>query len=230
MKTNAVNETISKFEKEVSRLNVINGTERWLNELQKEQVDLLNDKIKHWATYAGKLNEDMADAFRESEKRAIKAIKEAQKGLTEPLEPIMTTMEDYIVAMDARVSHMKVLGVDVLQAALKAFDALYPTEPRPKELPELCGWLIAAEIQLSEWRCSAGQAGADQALKFVLSWYEELDLDALQTLRIGSTTLSDEEKIQKRQARAYEIAQYAAVHKFILDPTDSDVPEEEDQN
>ena len=141
----------------------------------------------------------------------------------------MSTLEDHIVAMAARVSHMKVLGVDLFNAAVKTFSALYPTETIPKDLPDLCEWLNASDIQLNEWRCSAGRAGADQALKFVLSWYEDLDLDALETLRIGSAILSDEEKIKKRQARAYDIAQYAAVHRFIPDPADLEVPEEEAQ-
>jgi hypothetical protein len=63
-----------------------------------------------------------------------------------------------------------------------------------------------------------------------LSWYEELDLDALETLRSDSATLSDENIIKKRQARAYEISQYADVHRFIPDPVDSDVPKEEAQD
>jgi hypothetical protein len=59
-KSIAVNETIAKFEKEVARLNTINDTLCQINELQKEQVDLLNGKIKDWAAWAGQLNEDMA--------------------------------------------------------------------------------------------------------------------------------------------------------------------------
>jgi hypothetical protein len=57
----------------------------------------------------------------------VKAIKEARKGLPERLAPSMTTMEDYIVDMAARVSHMKIVGADVLESALKAFDTLYPS-------------------------------------------------------------------------------------------------------
>jgi hypothetical protein len=110
----------------------------------------------------------------------------------------MGTVDDYIIAMAAQVSHMKIVSVDVLDAALKAFDVLYPGEPRPKELSVLCEWLNAADIQFDEWLRSATRAGSDQALKFVLSWYEELDLDALETLRLGSAALSDEAQIRKR--------------------------------
>lgn len=63
-KIDAVNETTAKFEKEVARLNKVNETERRLNQLQKEQVDLLNSKMAHWTTYTGKLNEDMAGLLR----------------------------------------------------------------------------------------------------------------------------------------------------------------------
>ena len=59
-KEDAVNETAVKFEEEVARLNKVNETERRLNKIQKEQVDLLNSKMAHWTTYTGKLNEDMA--------------------------------------------------------------------------------------------------------------------------------------------------------------------------
>jgi hypothetical protein len=68
------------------------------------------------------------------------------KGLSEPLEPSMTNLEDQIIDMAARVSHMKILCVDVLEAAFKAFSALYPTEPRPAEPLELCEWLNASDI------------------------------------------------------------------------------------
>jgi hypothetical protein len=61
-KKDAVNKTTIKFEKEVVRLNKINELENRINELQKEHVNLLNSKMKHWTTYTGKLNEDMAGA------------------------------------------------------------------------------------------------------------------------------------------------------------------------
>jgi hypothetical protein len=63
------------------------------------------------------------------------------------------------------------------------------------------------------------------ALKFVCSWYKTLDLDALATLRDGSKTLVDPVLQQKRQERAYTIAQYGPVDKFIMDP----FPEADDE-
>ena len=109
-------------------------------------------------------------------------------------------MEDHMVAMSTRVSHMKVLGIDLPLAALHAFKALYPGESKPASIEDLCDWLRAADVQLNDWRASAGRAGADTALKFVTSWYEGLDLDALETLRCGSAVLSDEALIKKRKA------------------------------
>jgi hypothetical protein len=146
----------------------------------------------------------------------VNAINEARKDLVGRQEPFWTIMEDHLVAMSARVSHMKVLGVDLFKAAVKTFDAMYRSKKMPTSLPELCEWLNSADIQLNEWWASAGWAGTDQALQFVLSWYETPDLDTLQTLRIGSTVLSDEEKIKKRQANAYEIARYAPVPPIHL--------------
>ncbi|KAK1612253.1 hypothetical protein QYE76_035926 [Lolium multiflorum] len=205
-KASAVKATTAKLEKEITRLTTIDTSQCRINELQKEQIDLLNGKMKDWATLAGTLNEEMEAAFPHSKKGVIKAVKESRKNIFVPLGPVMSNMEDYIVAMASRVSHMKILGKDVLNAALKAFDAMYPEETRPQGLPELCEWLNAADIQLVEWLHSAARAGSDQALEFVLSWYEELDLDALETLRKGSSALSDENKVQKSKARAYEIA------------------------
>jgi hypothetical protein len=74
----------------------------------------------------------VSEAFPESQDLVINAVNEARKDLTGPQEPYWSIVEDHMVAMSARVSHMKVPGVDVLEVAMKAFDALYPTEPRRK--------------------------------------------------------------------------------------------------
>ena len=63
-------------------------------------------------------------------------------------------------------------------------------------------------------------------LACVLSWYDELDLDVLKTMRLESRWTDDPEYIRRRQERAFEIAEYATVHDFHANPVASDEEEE----
>ena len=80
---------------------------------------------------------------------------------------------------------------------------------------ELAKCLMASEERLDDWRSSAARVGADEALTYVLSWYEELDLEMLKTVRDGSKWLSDPELIRRRQELAHSLIQYAPVHSFV---------------
>jgi hypothetical protein len=122
---------------------------------------------------------------------------------------------------------MKVLGQDLPLAAIKAFRALWPDMSVPKKVKDLSEWLAATEARLIEWRDSAGRAGADTALQFLLSWYEQLDFESIRAIRAGSTVNEDPEKIKKRRASAAYMAQFADVHQFFADPS---APEQEDTN
>ena len=134
-----------------------------------------------------------------------------------------------MVSMSARVAHMKVLGIDLPLSAIKVFKALWPGTAVPKSVESLCKWLNATEMRLSQWRESAGRAGADMALQFLLSWYEEIDFESISTLRVGSHILEDPAIKLKRQAKAYELASYAPVHDFIPDPEDEESAEGEEE-
>ena len=136
-------------------------------------------------------------------------------------------MEVHLVAMAARVAHMKILGIDLPLCAIKIFKTLWPEVECPLHIKDLCKWLNACDDRLDEWRESAARAGADTALMFILSWYEEIDFDALTTIRIGSKVLDDPEVKKRRQARAYAMAQYAPWQTFIPDPEEK-VDEEGD--
>ena len=68
---------------------------------------------------------------------------------------------------------------------------------------------------MDDWRSSAARVGADEALMYVLSWYEGLNLDALKTLRDGSKWLTDPDYVQRRQEFAHSLIQYAPVHSFV---------------
>ena len=98
---------------------------------------------------------------------------------------------------------MRVIGVDVVDAALHAFRALWPDEPRPSTMEGLIRFLDAGEDRLQEWRQSATRAGADEALKVVLSWYEGIKLEVLHGIRTNGKYVTDPEWIKKRQEIAY---------------------------
>ena len=138
-------------------------------------------------------------------------------------------INDHLTALNARLSPLKAIGVDLLDAAIRVYKSLWPGSEAPASISELTNCLKACEERLSEWRALAARVGADEALTFILSWYEGINLDVLQTLRSGSKWTTDPELIQRRQERAYSFIRYAQIHNFIEGPEDSDDDEEDDE-
>ena len=68
---------------------------------------------------------------------------------------------------------------------------LWPGSEPNKSIADLAIRLQASEAKLREWRHSSARAGADEALAWVLSWYEEMDLDMRKTQREGSRWVED---------------------------------------
>ena len=96
--------------------------------------------------------------------------------------------------------------------------ALWPEDDSPPTVSALAERLSGGNDQLRAWRESAARAGAEEALMWVLSWYEELDLGMLIGTREGYSWIDDPELMKKRQALAYDMAQYAHAHTWIPDP------------
>jgi hypothetical protein len=67
------------------------------------------------------------------------------------------------------------------------------------------------------------------ALQFVCSWYEGIDLDALATLRASAPTMTNPVLQEQHQQRAYQIARYASVSKFIPAPPDAEDEESDEE-
>ena len=124
-------------------------------------------------------------------------------------------MDTHLVALKARLIPMRAIGMNLLTSAIRAYNVLWPGCAAPVIVDELAKCLMASEERLDDWRSSAARVGADEALSYVLSWYEELDLEMLKTVRDGSRWLSDPEHIQRRQELAYSLIQYAPVHSFV---------------
>jgi hypothetical protein len=125
--------------------------------------------------------------------------------------------------MHARITPMTMLGLELRLAAEELYRMLWPTETLPGELANLVKWLETAPDRLLDWKESTARASAEMALSFVMSWYEEVDLDQLESHRAGvEDTLSAETKTCWL-ARACAIADYANKSTFVNDP---DAPEE----
>lgn len=76
-------------------------------------------------------------AFLESQEMEQAAVLDARKDRMGPHEPYWT-MEDHLVAIAARVDHMKVLSIDLPLTAIKVFRTLWPDITPPKKVKELC--------------------------------------------------------------------------------------------
>ena len=110
--------------------------------------------------------------------------------------------------------------VELPDRAMQIFKILWPGEAVPANLTLLSDRLRNAGRRFREWKCSSARAGADAALRVACSWYEELDLDALHSLRGDAPTDKDPALTAKRQDRAYRVAQFASISTFIPPPAD----------
>ena len=135
--------------------------------------------------------------------------------------------------MHARITPITMLGYELRQAAEELFRLLWPTETLPSELANLVKWLEGAPDRLLDWKESAARAGADMALSFVLSWYEEVSLDQLETHRAGVEDALSAENKTRRLARACAIADFVNQSVFVDDPNapedDLEGDDEEDE-
>ena len=141
---------------------------------------------------------------------------------------------DHLVALYARIAHMKVVDRhlnDVPEVALQIFKFLWPGESAPDDLTRLAQRLRDAGKRFSEWKRSSARAGADAALRVACSWYDDLDLDALHSMRADAPTNTDPAKTAKRRDRAYRIAQFTSTSTFIPPPADTadEISEDEEE-
>ncbi|KAM0881799.1 hypothetical protein ACQ4PT_032720 [Festuca glaucescens] len=147
------------------------------------------------------------------------------------------TPKDRLAALYSRILHMRIVDrhlAHLPDAATKALKCLWPEEPVPENVSASADRLLETGKRLSEWRHSAACAGADTALRFACSWYEDLDLDALHSLRGDAPTDTDPARTAARCDRAYRIACYASTSTFVPPPADleeefTDDEEEEEE-
>ena len=119
------------------------------------------------------------------------------------------SIDDHLIALRTRIKPLHVLGVDLVNAAIRARSILWPDADLSPHMSDLASDLRGTEDRLRAWRHSSARAGADEALGWALSWYEGMDLGLLVRRRQGSRWTEDPEHVQRRQERAFEIAKYA---------------------
>lgn len=156
-----------------------------------------------------------ADHFEHSRNAAAASVKKAREERVESGSvPAEWGMEDHLTALDARITPLKSIGTELMNAAIRAHHVLWPEATGPDTVPELSWRLQATEARLREWRSSSARAGAHRALSIVLSWYEGIKLHTVRALRSNSQWLTDPELIKSRQEAADHYADYA-VTKYI---------------
>ena len=96
-----------------------------------------------------------------------------------------------------------------MAAGIKACRALYPDNPDVSSLEERVDMLKGAKDRLQLWRSSSARAGADAALTFIMSWYEDIKLGQIRTLREGGIWSTKPELIAIREQAANFMASYA---------------------
>ena len=63
--------------------------------------------------------------------------------------PAEWTIEDHLIGLATRVGRLKILGVELFTAAIKAFKVLWPEEADPKSPEELAERLMESGTRLS---------------------------------------------------------------------------------
>lgn len=172
--------------------------------------------------------------FPDSQRYAVKKVDAQRKDKGQADLTVPWTPKDHLVALNARVSHMRCIDrnlSDIPDVATQLYRTLWPGEVVPDTFSLISDRLKGAGKRIREWQCSAARAGADSALRVACSWYPELNLDALTGVREEAETDLDPILSAKRQDRAYRIAEYADMRTFIPPPpgvTDY-LDEEEDE-
>jgi hypothetical protein len=126
-------------------------------------------------------------------------------------------MSEQLVALQARKNAMTSFTEDLFLGAQEAYSALWPGQRTPTDPVDLGNDLQLSKVRLREWRDSGARVGADEALSYLLSWYEKADLETLRTVREGSIWTTDPEHIRRRRELAHSYVDYADTDAIVRD-------------
>ena len=108
-------------------------------------------------------------------------MKDSQHARLQSNEAVSTdwSIDDHLLALCSRMEPLRLLALDLFSAAINAHSALWPEQDPCTSTRELALTLRGTEERLREWWHSCARAGADEALAWVLSWYENINLGIL---------------------------------------------------
>ena len=89
------------------------------------------------------------------------------------------TFPEIVTAAEASLRVLSEQMGRLSEAGTPMTAALWPGSVAPNSFTRLARWLEAGPDSLHEWQVSAARAGAEMALRFVMSWHPDLALDAL---------------------------------------------------
>ncbi|KAK1679566.1 hypothetical protein QYE76_040414 [Lolium multiflorum] len=124
----------------------------------------------------------LRNLFPDSQRYAVKKVDAQRKDKGQADLTVPWTPKDHLVALNARVSHMRCIDrnlSDIPDVATQLYRTLWPGEEVPDTFSLISDRLKGAGRRIREWQCSAARAGADSALRVACSWYPELDLGRL---------------------------------------------------
>ncbi|KAK1609108.1 hypothetical protein QYE76_032781 [Lolium multiflorum] len=204
---------------------------RRLTEVEKQRLALqeevttksteLTATAKRWTDMIGAVDRGFSAAFPETQDAALAAVgvaRESRGRATGEGSSECFTMEDYMASMAARVEPITKFGWELRRAAEELVPMLWPAEAVPQDISNLTSLIERAPDRFLDWKESATRAGADMALSFVLSWYNEVDLGQLEYRRAGVEDKLSAEHKAARLARASAIADFVDKSLFVADP------------
>ena len=126
---------------------------------------------------------------------------------------------ELILACESRLRAMEEQMRRLFDAGLGLASGLWPDAVVPNTVSRLARWLEAGVERLGLWRASAARAGAETALRFVVSWYPGVDLDRLAAQRAGA---ADDlaTKARRIAGRASYLASFAPHDEFVVERTE----------
>src|SRR4051812_12661526 len=116
------------------------------------------------------------------------AVAQFRQGRNEPVPLSMEDrlVEDHLIAFSYWIQPLKSAITKLLDAGIHVFKVLRPGVEVPASASRLAEGLMKVGDRLNKWRFSAGRAGTEEALSYILSWYETIDFDLVQTCRTAS--------------------------------------------
>jgi hypothetical protein len=132
-----------------------------------------------------------------------------------PVDSPNWDMSEQLVALQARKKAMASYTKDLFFGAQEAHSALWLGQITPTDPLDLGNDLQLSKVHLRQWRDSGARVGADEALTYLLSWYEKVDLETLHTMHEGSMWTTNPELIRRRQELAHSYVDFADTKAFV---------------